>query len=43
MHRGTIAEAGDAGKFFTMPATEEARAFLEGRLWAPAGERTAAN
>jgi tungstate transport system ATP-binding protein len=43
MHRGTIAEAGEAGKFFAMPATEEARAYLEGRLWVPAAERTEAN
>ncbi|HSH40931.1 MAG TPA: ATP-binding cassette domain-containing protein [Arenicellales bacterium] len=43
MHRGTIAEAGDAGKFFTEPATEESRAFLEGRLWAPDAARAAAN
>jgi len=41
MHRGTIAEAGPAEGFFTMPATEEARAFVEGRLWVP-GEHTAA-
>lgn len=33
MHGGTVAEAGPAEAFFTRAKTEEARSFLEGRLW----------
>lgn len=43
MHRGTIAETGPAGEFFTRPGTEAARSFLEGRLWAPDDEHKAQN
>lgn len=35
MHRGTIAETGAAEAFFSRPESQEARSFLEGRLWAP--------
>lgn len=42
MHQGTIAESGPAGEFFTRPRTEQARSFLEGRLW-PSGGHAAAN
>ena len=43
MHRGTIAEAAPAEQFFATPGTEEARSFLEGRLWTPDGDREATN
>jgi tungstate transport system ATP-binding protein len=43
MHKGTIAEAGPADAFFKEPATEEARSFLEGRLWKADGNVTVAN
>lgn len=43
MHQGTIAETGSAGEFFARPATEQARSFLEGRLWAPGDERKVEN
>jgi len=39
MHGGTIAEAGPAEAFFAQPQTEQARAFLEGRLWPGATNR----
>lgn len=38
MHGGTVAEAGPAGDFFERPKTEEARSFLEGRLWTGDGQ-----
>jgi tungstate transport system ATP-binding protein len=40
MHQGTIVEAVAAGDFFARPETEQARSFLEGRLWKPGGEHT---
>lgn len=43
MHQGTIAEVNSAEEFFTSPGTEEARAFLEGRLWAPGSSLHAEN
>lgn len=43
MHGGTVAESGPAKDFFAAPATEEARSFLEGRLWVPDNQRTAIN
>ncbi len=43
MHRGTIVEAGPARAFFSMPGTEAARAFLEGRPWALDERREARN
>ncbi len=43
MHGGTIAEAGPADAFFAGPKTEEARAFLEGRLWTADTQRELAN
>jgi tungstate transport system ATP-binding protein len=43
MHHGTIAEAGPAESFFSDPETEEARSFLEGRLWPAGGSREIEN
>jgi len=43
MHQGGIAEAGPADSFFERPVTGEARAFLEGRLWAPEAAQSQAN
>ena len=43
MHQGSIAEARPAEEFFKRPRTEQARSFLEGRLWAPEDDRQAAN
>lgn len=33
MHQGTIAESAAAAEFFDHPASPQAKAFLEGRLW----------
>lgn len=43
MHQGTIAETGPAGRFFSHPQTEPARAFLGGRLWLPGDNHRSEN
>jgi len=35
LHRGSVAESGEAPAFFAGPSSDAARAFLEGRLWRP--------
>lgn len=43
MHQGTITECGAAVEFFSRPRTEQARSFLEGRLWPSSDDHATAN